>query len=189
VPRRPRENQAGGIYHVFARGNNRERIFLDNVDRRLYLQLLEAVAVRSRWGALSYCLMNNHVHLLLETRDPNLSEGMQLLHGRFAQRFNKRHDHVGHLFQGRYGAVSMKTDGQVCTVAAYIASNPVTAGLCRTPEGWEWSSFGSTAAGLTPTWMDDSKLLGFFDSQPEIARRRYVEMSAARAEEAGQKLV
>jgi REP element-mobilizing transposase RayT len=183
MPRKPRENQAGGIYHVFARGNNRERIYLDDIDRRLYLHGLEAVAVRSRWRALSYCLMNNHVHLLVETRDPNLSEGMRLLQGAYAQRFNQRHDRVGHVFQGRYGAVSMRTDGQVCTVAAYIASNPVIAGLCRAPEEWEWSSFRSTAAGQTPAWMDDSKLLAFFDPQPEIARRRYLEMSVARAEE------
>jgi putative transposase len=186
VPRKLRENQAGGIYHVFARGNNRGRIYLDDVDRRLYLHRLETVAARSSWCALSYCLMNNHVHLLLETRDPNLSEGMRLLHGGYAQLFNARHDHVGHVFQGRYGAVAMKTDGQVCTVAAYIASNPVTAGLCRALEAWEWSSFRSTAAGRTPKWMDDSRLLAFFDPQPETARRRYVEMSVARAEHRGQ---
>ena len=66
--------------------------------------LLEQVVVRHGWRCLAYCLMKNHVHLLVETPEPNLAAGMRRLHGLHAQRFNKRHGHVGHVFQGRYGA-------------------------------------------------------------------------------------
>jgi REP element-mobilizing transposase RayT len=179
VPRKPRENQPGGIYHVFARGNNREPIYCDDRDRGLYLSRLEAATGRLGWRSLSYCLMDNHVHLLVETPAPNLSEGMRFLQGGYAQVFNLRHGRVGHVFQGRYGAVSMRNDAQVCAAAAYIARNPVAAGLCRTPADWAWSSFRKTVAGTAPNWLDQRRLLGFFDDRPKNARRRYIDMSVA----------
>ncbi len=179
VPRRPRENQAGGIYHVFARGINRAAIYLDDRDRRRYLERLEQVARRLRWRGLAYCLMDNHVHLLVETPDPNLSEGMRLLHGAYGQWFNIRHHRVGHLFQGRYGSVPMKSDGQVCAAALYIARNPVSAALCKAPDDWPWGSFQATAAGRVPSWMDDLRLLAFFGSDREVARRHFSEMARA----------
>jgi REP element-mobilizing transposase RayT len=177
VARRPRDNQPNGIYHVFARGNNRERIYRDDQDRRLYLNRLAKTADRSGWRALGYCLMDNHLHALIETPHANLSAGMQYLQGGYAQVFNLRHRRVGHLFQGRYGAVSMRTDTQVCAAAAYIARNPVAAGLCRTAADWPWSSFRAVAEGKSPGWIDGERLLGFFGSQIQLARERYVEMS------------
>src|SRR5262245_6576248 len=100
----------------------------------MYLARLAKAVDRFGWRQLAYCLMNNHVHLLLETPSANLSEGMRSLHSGYAQGFNLRHGRVGHVFQGRYGAVLMARDAQVCAAAAYIARNPVEAGLCRTPE-------------------------------------------------------
>jgi putative transposase len=104
MARKPREETEGGIFHVFARGNRRQRIYLDDVDRRRYLRLLQTVVAEQRWRCLAYCLMENHVHLLVETPAANLAGGMQRLHGWYAESFNARHRHVGHLFQGRYGA-------------------------------------------------------------------------------------
>jgi REP element-mobilizing transposase RayT len=179
VPRKLRENEPGGIYHVFARGNNRELIYRDDKDRRLYLNRLEATTTRLGWRGLSYCLMDNHVHLLIETPEPNLSEGMRFLQGGYAQVFNRRHGRVGHVFQGRYGAIPMRNDGQVCTAAAYIARNPVSAGLCSTPAAWPWSSFRKTVAARASALVDSQRLLEFFDSRPKVARRRFVEMSVA----------
>src|SRR5690242_13743227 len=103
--RKPRENVANGVYHVFARGNSRAPIYLDDDDRRIYLWMLARVVLRQGWRCLAYCLMTNHVHLLLETPEPNLSHGMQQLHGGYALSFNARHGRIGHVFQGRYGAV------------------------------------------------------------------------------------
>src|SRR5687767_10491530 len=108
--RKPREILAGGIYHVFARGNNRQRIFTDDLDRKSYLLILEEVCDRFSWARLGYCLMSNHVHLLLETEEGNLSDGMQRLQNRYAKRFNYRHERSGHLFGGRFGSVRVETD-------------------------------------------------------------------------------
>jgi REP element-mobilizing transposase RayT len=177
VPRKLRENQPGGIYHVFARGNNRELIYRDDVDRHLYLRRLERVAGRLEWRGLAYCLMGNHLHLLIETPAADLSAGMQALHGAYAQGFNSRHRRVGHVFQGRYGAVLMRSDAQVCATAAYIARNPIKAGLCEAPGEWPWDSLQSVLTGQAPSWIDGKKLLAFFAPDPDIARRFYRVMS------------
>jgi putative transposase len=177
MARKTRENQPGGVYHVFARGNDRELIYRDDVDRRMYLARLEKAVHKFGWHQLAYCLMNNHVHLLIETPQANLSEGMRALHSGYAQTFNLRHGRVGHVFQGRYGAVLMERDAQVCAAAAYIARNPVEAGLCRAPEQWPWSSFALVFGGRTPGWLDAARLISFFGARPGSGRDNYVEMS------------
>lgn len=158
VPRKPREEVAGGIHHVYARGNDRGLIYRDDHDRHAYLFLLGRVVARQEWRCLAYCLMDNHVHLLLETPKPNLGEGMQRLHGDYARLYNKSHDRVGHVFQGRYGAVRITSDRQLWTTAGYIARNPVEAGLCADPEDWAWSSFAAAARGGQPNWLDSARL-------------------------------
>lgn len=162
MARKPRENYEDGIYHVFARGNDRQEIFADDTDRLVYLRLLGSVTEAMNWTCLSYCLMRNHVHLLLGTPDANLSNGMQRLHGCYAQAFNARHDRVGHVFQGRYGAKLIATDAQLLATAAYIARNPVAAGLCRRPEDWRWGSYGATVEGPGPSWLNVASLLEHF---------------------------
>jgi REP element-mobilizing transposase RayT len=162
MPRKPREELAGAIHHVYARGNDRRRIFLDNVDRHVYLRMLGETVGRTRWCCLSYCLMHNHVHLLIETPEANLGRGMQRLHGVYAQSFNARHGRSGHVFQGRYGAVRMTDDAQLWTTARYIARNPVSAGLVRTGHDWPWSSHVAVLQGTAPDWLDALRLLSYF---------------------------
>ncbi len=137
--RKPRENLAGGIYHVFARGNDRQQIFDDDLDRKTYLLILGDVCDRFSWGRLGYCLMSNHVHLLLETPQGDLSDGMQRLQNRYAKRFNRRHERTGHLFGERFGSRRVETDEQLIAVTNYIERNPVEAGLCAAPELWPWT--------------------------------------------------
>jgi REP element-mobilizing transposase RayT len=143
---------------VYARGNDQQAIFRHDGDRRIYLRLLGTVTVRRRWRCLSYCLMDNHVHLLLETPGGNLGAGMQQLQGNYAQSHNVRHRRSGHLFQGRYGAVRVTTDAQLWATAAYIARNPVDAGLCDRPEEYRWSSHGAWAEEREPVWLDRARL-------------------------------
>jgi REP element-mobilizing transposase RayT len=163
MPRKPREDVPGAVHHVTARGNRRQIIYLDAEDRETYLDLLGEVIVLRRWLCLAYCLMDNHVHLLIETPEGGLGRGMQLLHGLYADTFNKRHGRSGHLFQGRYGAERIKTDAQLWVTARYIARNPVEAGLCAEPGGWVWSSHAATVgARAAPAWLDVARLRGYF---------------------------
>jgi REP-associated tyrosine transposase len=177
VPRPHREELEDGIFHVYARGNAKQAIYLDDADRQAYLQILDLVVKKRRWRCLAYCLMENHVHLLLETPEANLAAGMQTLHGVYAQAFNQRHDRVGHLFQGRYGAVRIRTDAQLLTAARYLALNPVVAGLCAKAADWRWGSFAAAGSGA-PSWLDHARLLELFSGSGPDPHRRYVEFVA-----------
>jgi len=182
VPRKPREEVEGGVYHVFARGNDKRLIYRDDADRRTYLNMLRGTVRQCRWRLLAYCLMENHVHLLIETPEANLARGMQRMHGLYAREFNARHRRSGHVFQGRYGAVRIKTDEQLWMVAVYVAMNPVAAGLCARPDAWPWSSHSAVLAGVAPEWIDVPRLRSYFGSAGGDARRRYLELSTSRGQ-------
>ena len=164
MPRKPREDFEGAMHHVFARGNQKQAIFLDVTDRFVYLRMLAAETRRRGWRCLAYCLMENHIHLLIETPNANLSSGMQRLNSRYAQYFNQRHHRVGHLFQGRFGAVRVSSDAQLWALVGYMARNPVEAGLCERAEDWPWSSYAATA-GVRPAqpWLDTPRLISLLE--------------------------
>ena len=96
---------AGALYHITSRGDGREDIYLDDGDRVQFLKVLSEVCTGFNWGLHAYCLMGNHYHLLVETREGNLAKGMRQLNGMYTQRFNREHGRVGHVFQGRYKAI------------------------------------------------------------------------------------
>lgn len=181
-----REEMAGGVFHVYARGVDKCNIYRDDDDRRAYLRLLGKVVERQRWMCLSYCLMPNHIHLLLRTPEPNLGIGMRLIHGPYAQSFNTRYERVGHLFQGRYGAVTVTDDAQMWTTIGYIAANPVTAGLTADPSRWPWGSHRALV-GLddAPSWLARAELMDLLCAQGGDGAGRYRELVADRIQAAG----
>jgi REP element-mobilizing transposase RayT len=176
---------AAGIWHVYARGNDRRLLFRDDEDRQAYLRLLAAVTTFRRWRTMAYCLMDNHVHLLIETVEPNLGPGMQRLQGSFAQGFNRRHGTTGHVFERRFGGKPIATEEQFLTTASYIAHNPVAAGLCASAEQWQWGSHAAVAGSVAPPdWLAIDRLLSIHavrGGDPLTAYRRQV---AARCDEA-----
>ncbi len=149
----------GGIYHVTARGNDRRPIFEDDDDCARLLVVLAATVARYHVLCHAYCLMGNHYHLLLQTPEANLSAAMRHINGVYTQRFNRRHERCGHLFQGRFGAELVDGEAYLREVCRYIVLNPVRAGLVTHPGEWRWSSFRATggetvAPGfLTVDWV------------------------------------
>ena len=180
MPRELRDELAGAIHHVFARGNAKQAIYLDDEDRERYLAVLGRAVLRQGWRCLAFCLMDNHVHLLIETPAPNLGRGIQWLHGMYARAFNHRYRRSGHLFQGRFGSERMKSDAQLLVVARYIARNPVEGGLCSEPDEWPWGSHASVFGGRGPAWLDTPRLLDFFGASGGESRRRYAEFVSLR---------
>lgn len=177
MPRQPRTELAGGIHHVWQRGNRRQRIFLDVADRRLFLRLLEEISSTHAWIPLAFCLMNNHFHLVVETPVCNLGSGMRDLGSRYAQLFNERHaPGGGHLYQARFGSKLVTTDEQLAQLLRYVAYNPVKAGLCSSPDRWPWSSHRALAnMRVQPLLRADrvASLLSWLDSDPA---RRYLRL-------------
>ena len=161
----------GALYHVTSRGNARASIFLGDRDRDLFLDILGGVVDRYRWLCPAYCLMTNHYHLLLETPEPNLSQGMRQLNGLYTQRFNRRHERVGHIFQGRFNGILVEREAHLLELARYVVLNPVRAKMVPAAEDYRWSSLRATL-GLVraPAWLAHEMLLGPFGS-----RRRYLE--------------
>lgn len=139
----------GAVYHVTSRGNEKKAVYKDDQDREAFLQTLQRVNKRYHWICHSYCLMDNHYHLLIETLDGNLSLGMRQLNGVYTQLFNARYQRSGHLFQGRYKAILIQKETHLLEVCRYVVLNPARARLKKRPEDWKWSSYLGTA-GLEP---------------------------------------
>ena len=165
---------AGALYHLTSRGDRREDIYLDDADRLMFLEVLAEVCDRFRWVCHAYCLMSNHYHLLIETRESTLGHGMRQLNGVFTQRSNRRHHRVGHVFQGRYKAILVQKEAYLLELARYVVLNPVRAGMVRSAREWAWSSYRGTAGwsevprGLTVDW-----LLSAFGAQRKTAMLAY----------------
>ena len=157
----------GGVYHVTARGNGRGDIYADDHDRGAFCQVLERTIERFDWRCLTYCLMGNHFHLLIQTPQPNLPRGMQSLKSGYAQEYNRRHERDGHLFGGRYHAVLVQRDTHLLEVFRYIALNPVRAGLCRAPVDWPWSGHRALVdASRWPSWHAVERARAYFADAP-----------------------
>lgn len=136
--------------HVWANGVAKKSIFRDAVDRDVALKLLREEVTLSKWTCLSYVVMSTHYHLLLRLNDATLSSGMQRFNRRYALYHNKRYDHRGHAFEQRFGcSIVADTAEDELELARYIALNPTRAEMCRLPEDYPWSSYGSTI-GLYP---------------------------------------
>lgn len=165
----------GAWWHITSRGVERRNIFVDDHDRRVFLRNLAAVIRDLRWRLHAYVLMSNHYHLLVETMEPTLSRGMHKLGGTYAEFFNKRHDRVGHLFQGRFKAHLIDSETYLLRVAKYVVLNPVRAGIVARAAEWGWSSHRATAGlASAPPWLTTTEILARFDPcDPAIARELY----------------
>ena len=152
----------GAVYHVTARGERREPIFVDDEDRRALLEIVAQALSRFDAEVLSYCLMGNHYHFVLHTRQGKLSLVMRHINGVYTQAFNRRHNKVGHLFQGRFKAILVDRDAYLLEVCRYVDLNPVRARMVRKPEAWAWSSYRAHVGGVpAPAWLDTAGLHGY----------------------------
>ena len=164
----------GALYHVTTRGNAKNAIFLDDLDRFRFLDSLGKAITRCGWLCHAYCLMDNHYHVLIETPDGNLARGMHFLNGDYTNRFNKCHEHVGHIFQGRYKAILIHRDSHLLELCRYIVLNPIRAGIVSRPGQYRWSSFSATMGrtGGQP-WLSTAWILAQFSDDVTLARARY----------------
>ncbi len=136
-PRRPSET---GVHHVMLRGVNRDVIFLEDEDFEHFLRALHDTKTASGSAVLAYCLMTNHVHLVLHTEREPIGAVMKRLGVRYASWFNRKYGRVGHVFQDRFASKPVEDDAYLTAVLPYIWNNPVVAGIVGRPEEYQWSS-------------------------------------------------
>lgn len=162
----------GLLYHVIARGNQRRKVFLGEEDFNAYRERL--ARYRRRYGVVvhAYCLMPNHVHLLVETGSAPLSRFMQGVQQSYTQFFNRAHRKVGHAFQGRYKAIVCERDRYLTALVRYIHLNPVRAGLVKVPSAYRHSGHGAYLAGRGDEVVDPRPVLGVLGGTS--AYRRFV---------------
>jgi len=142
---------AGALYHITSRGDRREPIYEDDADRKMFMSLLEQVCKTYNWLCHAYCLMGNHYHLLVETPEANLSKGMRQLNGLYTQNYNRNHNRVGHVFQGRYKAILVEKQSYLLELSRYIVLNPVRAQMVHAAGDWQWSSYRATIGQSAPS--------------------------------------
>ena len=165
---------AGALYHVTSRGDRRRAIYLDDTDLLAWQKVLALVCERHHFVVHSFCQMTNHYHLLVETVEANLSQGMRQLNGLYTQHFNRHHKLVGHVLQGRYKAILVQKENYLLELARYIVLNPVRAHMVVSPDDWHWSShryfLGDAPA---PYWLARDWLLSQFGATREEAIPAY----------------
>lgn len=171
---------AGALYHVTSRGDGRENIYFGDADRHVWLRVLAHTCERFNWRVHAWCQMSNHYHLLVETPEGNLSQGMRQLNGVYTQHVNRAHRRVGHVFQGRFKAVLVERESHLLELARYVVLNPVRAGMVSDAEAWPWSSHAAMLGREpAPGWLEADALLQLFGHSRGSAVARYVDFVRA----------
>jgi len=166
---------AGALYHVTSRGNARDDIYLSDDDRVAWLGTLGQVCTRFNWVCHAYCQMTDHYHIVIETPDANLSQGMRQLNGVYTQLFNRTHSRAGPIFQGRFKAILVDKESYLLDLARYVVLNPLRAKMVRQLERWPWSSYRATCGQAPkPDWLQTDFILSQFARQRARARVKYI---------------
>lgn len=190
MARQARKELPDGLAHVTCRTVRAFPLFRTERDASAYLALL-AYVTRDlvEWQILAYCLMPNHIHLLVDARVDELSLAMHRINGLYAQRFNREHGYRGHLFQGRFHAKPVLDAAHLPGSVRYVVLNPVRAGLCAHPRNWRWSSYRACAGlELAPAFLDVIRTLAIFgdgETQARAALCAFVDDGIADAQSRG----
>lgn len=152
MPRQARKRAESGIYHVMLRGINHQQIFMDREDNKKFLLTIRQYKPVCSYKILAYCLMGNHIHILLREGTEPLEQVFKRIGSSFVYWYNARYQRTGHLFQDRFKSEPVEDDAYLLTVIRYIHQNPVKAGLCQTPEEYPYSSWREY---LGKPWLTD----------------------------------
>ena len=181
--RKPRIWLPNHFYHIVSRGNRKELLFHDERDCRTFLYILQQVFETHPFEIASYCLMNNHYHLQLRSKETPISKIMSLVNKRYASYFNTRYDLTGHVFEKRYFAEPLNSSANMLEVSRYIHLNPIKASLVTQPEDYPWSSYRdyfSIRMNMKP-YMNQSPLLEGYPGTLIQKMRNYCDYVNVRA--------
>lgn len=179
MPHKPRDI-AAGTFHIYTHCVWAvPHLYRDDLDRLEFLRLLARTGDKVKWTCMSYCLMTTHYHLIVEVGEGLLPVAMHALNLPYARQHNRRYGLRGHVQFRRYGSRRIVDEADLVDTFAYVANNPVEAGLCASPADWAWSSYAGTI-GLTelPSFIDPARVLRYFEwpeADPRAALRLHVE--------------
>lgn len=173
MSRKPRIEYEGAFYHVIARGNQQQKVFLEDEDFRQYIYRLKSYQKRYDFTLYAYVLMSNHVHLLIEQKRTPLSRIMQGVQQSYTMYYNGKYGKTGHLFQGRYKAIICDRDSYMLELIRYIHLNPVRAGIVKQPLEYEWSSHSAYLSSKSSDWLEVERPLSTISQNKKEAISNY----------------
>jgi putative transposase len=182
MARPPRRWVEGEIYHLFSRGSNRQRIFLNDGDYVDFNDVFSSALIDYRIACFGWSFMPNHWHTVVRCPPEGLSRLMKRVNQRYALRFNRRWDRTAHVFTNRFKAVLQESEEQFLWTLRYVVRNPLEAGICGSVEDGAWTSFAATA-GLAPAprYLSVREILEHFGHSRDEARRSYIDFVTATA--------
>lgn len=163
MPRKPRRRSKSGFYHIMLRGSNRQIIFENDDDKYRFLLTLRDYADASKYNVFAYCLMDNHVHILLQELEDDISTAIKRISASYVFWFNKKYERCGHLFQERFKSEVVEGDNYLITVLRYIHQNPVKANLCKKPIDYKWTSYKEYVT--RPDFVETNYCLNLFSPE------------------------
>ena len=166
MPRQARKPSSTRIYHIMLRGINRQQIFEDTEDRAQFVETLLKYKDICGYSIYAYCLMGNHIHILIKEGQENLTQIFKRIAGSYVYWYNWKYHRCGHLFQDRFKSEPVEDDGYLLTVLRYIHQNPVKAGLCKTAEEYAYSSMNEYLG--QPTLSDTEFILSMLPDEEFI---------------------
>jgi putative transposase len=167
VPRYARQISKSGTYHIMLRGINKQDIFEDDEDIQRLLETIKYYKEVSKYEVNGYCVMNNHIHLLIKETEEPISLAMKRICGSYVYWYNKKYSRCGHLFQDRYKSEIVENEGYLLTVLRYIHQNPLKAGLVKNTYEYKWSSYNEYLG--KPVMVDTESVMEFFSKDKEVA--------------------
>lgn len=184
MPRQARQKSKTSIYHVIFRGANRQEIFHDDDDRIRFLETLEKYALLYEMKSYAWCLMNNHIHLLLKEGNEEISLTLKRLAISFVQYYHFKYHTTGHLFEDRFKSENVETVKYLLTVVRYIHQNPLKARMIKGVNDWPWSSCAHYYRGCSETsWLDCDFVLNLFGQDRHLAIEHFREFNESITEE------
>ena len=167
MPRQARKQSSSGIYHIMLRGTNRQTLFYNDKDCRTFIKYLKAIKAESPFILYAYCLMKNHVHLLIRESETPLETIMKRIGIKYARYFNSRYKRCGHVFQDRFKSENVEDERYFQTVYRYILRNPAKAGICAEPGDYRWNSYGELFQ--SSTWIDNDLIFSMMGKKDLIS--------------------
>jgi putative transposase len=179
MPRRARVKSGSGIYHIMLRGANRQEIFHDDEDCLKFLDLLHFYKIKTEVGIYSWCLMSNHVHLLIREGNEDISATMKRIGVSYVSYYNWKYRTSGHLFQDRFKSENVENIQYLLTVVRYIHQNPLKAGMVKRVDEWRWSSCRQyyLTHDEGRKLLDSDYIFGMFSGDTILARERFREFN------------
>jgi len=183
MARKPRIHFAGALYHVILRGNDRQDIFYQPSDRRLWESILRASMERYRSSIHCFCWMTNHLHMVIRVDEKPLAATIRHAAGQYSRKVNLLQRRSGHLFERRHRAIIVRDDAYLKGLVRYIHHNPVRAGMVAHPGEYRWSSHAIYSGEKTSDWVSLNTVLRAFGPTPRKARTAYIRFMAQSGEE------